>query len=187
MIDYGPGNEPKYKKESLWREIQWRNVPSALLKVAKDIPGTSRGISKAVRDSSTERREWKEKQQKAKENSPQKPDDGISISGWIGLCVIVVIAALCFGAYHGWDRHSYSIPVPHLSGPSDDDVIHALASDGISGAEVVDRWDDVHSDGRDGVRTGTTLYPLRVSHGGETMEFYFYYDDFGRLRFYPKQ
>jgi hypothetical protein len=186
MMPYGPGDEPKREKESLLRQIQWKNIPRALPKLVKDIPAIGRATSKTIQRSRKEHAEYAERNRKEKKNEA----DDTSLSGWIGICVIILIAVLCFGAYHGWDRHSYSVPVPHLSGPSDDDVIHALSSNGINVSEVVDRWDSVQSDGHDGsygVRAGTTLYPLRVRRGGETLDLYFYYDDFGRLQFYAKQ
>jgi hypothetical protein len=101
-------------------------------------------------------------------NETKKPKDN-SLLGCLGWCVIPVIAVSYFGAQHGWDKHSYPVSIPHFSGPSDDDVIRALSGIGVS--EVVDRWDKVESDGRDDVRRGTTLYPLRVRRGGETMDF----------------
>jgi hypothetical protein len=118
-----------------------------------------------------------------------KPSDDLG-SQFLAGAILVLGFVLYMGFHHGWDKHSWFVPMPFWSGPSDKQIQTKLANDGWPGAEIVDRWSGVESGGDHNIRKGTWLYPVRVKAKADPksppvpLDLYVYIDDFGQPQWY---
>ena len=120
-----------------------------------------------------------------------KPIPSKSLTNLVVGLVAAIACVIFMGVRHGWDRHSYFVPVPFFSGPSNVEIQAKLTHDGMSEVQAIDRWPGSESPGDQNSRKGTQLYPVRVrakTRAGlvsdAALDLYFFKDDFGELRWY---